>query len=57
MSFTFPASASWLVPVNEAALSPTGSEIGVSGFRVVITGVGAGAFAGQLTEQSLFYDR
>lgn len=37
----------WLDPVCEVATAPTGNEVGNDGWRVLINGVGTGAFAGQ----------
>lgn len=44
------------MPVDEVALSPSGGEIGDTGYRVLIRGVGAGAFAGHDNELATWND-
>jgi len=50
------AATTWLVPVDEIALSPSGAEIGNDGWRVLIDGVGAGVFLGHDNEIATWDD-
>ena len=38
---------SWKAPVDELATAPTGNEVGIDGFRVLINGIATGLFVGQ----------
>lgn len=46
----------WLPPVCEVATAPTGNEIGNDGWRVLIDGVGSGAFTGHDNEIATWDD-
>lgn len=48
--------ATWLDPVCEVATAPTGNEIGNNGWRVLINGVGTGAFTGHDHEIAVWND-
>ena len=50
------SSTTWLVPACEVAVSPTGNETGNDGWRVLIDGVGAGAFTGHDNEIAIWDD-